>query len=785
MVAIFLSLLLITGFFDAIAQQGNSSVSLGSFLSPNANPYWLSGSGQFAFGFYKRDGGFAIGIWLEKSRQKTVVWTANRDTQPLSRNVTLLLTNEGRLILEQEQGQQIVLTNSPFSGSSASMLDTGNFVLYDSNSAVIWQTFDSPTDTILPGQPLLAGIELASSISETNHASGDFRLAMQRDGNLVQYPSFIPRKSAYAYWSTATYTVGDNVSLNLDRGGQLFLLNSTGLNIMNLSVPRNHFNNFPLYRLTLDFDGILRLYSHGLNEDDDWSIEWSPSSNKCDPKGLCGLNAYCTIQEQKAVCTCPPGFYFLDGYDLERGQHNLGCKRNSSTDGCTSKNGETIDTLQELESVEWEDNPYSTLSLTKTDCRESCLKDCKCIAALFKDKECRKQKFPLRFGRERQGNSGTTIIKVRFGSSECTQVSRGRKKQLGLGVLIGSFALLILLALSAFLILRYRRWSYKKVRYEVNEGLVEDVSLRAFTYSQLEVATNGFVEQLGRGSFGTVFKGALSNGQRKIAVKRIEKMAAEGDLEFRNEMRSIGRTHHRNLVQLLGYCHDGPNRLLVYEYMSNGTLSNYLFKSQIKPNWEERIKISLNIARGILYLHEECETQIIHCDLNPNNILIDEQGRAKIADFGLAKLLMPDHSKTVTGIRGTRGYVAPEWHKNLPITVKADVYSFGVVFLVIICCRRSFDSNAPEEEAVLVNWVYDCFKTNEISKLVPEEVDQQSLEMMIRIGLWCIEEDPAARPPIKKVVQMLEGIRYIAIISFTFTPSSPLGSSLSFPQLHF
>ncbi|KAG6673966.1 hypothetical protein I3842_15G018400 [Carya illinoinensis] len=472
------------------------------------------------------------------------------------------------------------------------------------------------------------------------------------------------------------------------------------------------------------------------------------------------------LQEQKAVCTCPPGFYFLDGYDLDRGQHNLSCKRNSSTDGCTSKNGEKIDTLQELVSVEWEDNPYSTLSLTKTDCRESCLKDCKCIAALFKDKECRKQKFPLRFGRERQSNSGTTIIKVRFGSSESTQVSRGRKKQQGMGVLIGSFALLIVLALSAFLILRYRRWSYKKVRYEVNEGLVDDVSLRAFTYSQLEVATNGFVEQLGRGSFGTVFKGALSNGQRKIAVRRLEKVAAEGDLEFRNEMRSIGRTHHRNLVQLLGYCHDGPDRLLVYEYMSNGTLSNYLFKSQTKPNWEERIKISLNIARGILYLHEECDTQIIHCDLNPNNILIDEQGRAKIADFGLAKLLMLDHSKTVTGIRGTRGYVAPEWHKNLPITVKADVYSFGVVFLVIICCRRSFDSNAPEEEAVLVSRVYDCFKTKEISKLVPEEVDQQSLEMMIRIGLWCIEEDPAARPPIKKVVQMLE------VLS-------------SFPQLHF
>ncbi|KAF5467769.1 hypothetical protein F2P56_011987, partial [Juglans regia] len=380
------------------------------------------------------------------------------------------------------------------------------------------------------------------------------------DGNLVQYPSYIPRKSQYAYW--ASNTVGpNNVSLNLDRNGQLFLLNSTGFNIMNFSSQGNSSYN---YRLTLDYDRLLRLYSHGLNQDgDDWSIKWSPQPSKCDPSGLYGINAYCTVQEQKAVCTCPLGFDFLD-----QGRHNLGCMRNSSAIGCPSKNGETVDILQELERVEWEDNPYSILSLTKTECRENYLKDCECEAALFKEKECRKQKFPLRFWRERQGNSGTTIIKVRFGSSNTTQVSKGRKKQQGMGVLFSGFALLvfalIVLAFSAFLILRYRLWSYKKVPYEVNEGLVEDVSLRVFTYSQLEVATNGFVELLGRGSFGTVFKGVLSNGQMKIAVKRLEKVVGEGDVEFRNEMSSIGRTHHRNLVRLLGYCHDDSNRLLVY-----------------------------------------------------------------------------------------------------------------------------------------------------------------------------------------------------------------------------
>jgi serine/threonine protein kinase len=143
---------------------------------------------------------------------------------------------------------------------------------------------------------------------------------------------------------------------------------------------------------------------------------------------------------------------------------------------------------------------------------------------------------------------------------------------------------------------------------------------------------------------------------------------------------------------------------------------------------------------------------------------MDENGCAKISDFGLAKLLMPDHSKTHTGIRGTRGYVAPEWLKNLPITVKADVYSFGIVFLVTICCRRSIDHiNAPQDEVVLVDWVYDCFKSNGLCKLVPEEVNAESLERMVRIGLWCIEEEPAARPSIKKVIHMLEGAVEIPI----------------------
>ncbi|KAB1220869.1 G-type lectin S-receptor-like serine/threonine-protein kinase RLK1 [Morella rubra] len=697
MVAIVLFLLLINEFPVAIAQQRNSIISLNSSLSPNNNPFWLSGSGLFAFGFYKKDEGFAIGIWLEKVRQKTVLWTANRDDPQLPKDVTLLLTSDGRLVLQQKLGQQIALSNAPQPASSASMLNTGDFVLYNSNSTIIWETVDVPTDTILAGQRLLAGNDLVSSISKANHASGKFRLIMQKDGNLVQYPANSPAAPEYAYWNTKTATAGDNVSLNLDSNGQLYLLNTTGFNIKNLNGPSNLSDN-AFYRLTIDPDGILRLYSHSLNQDDDWSIEWLSSSNNCDPIGLCGLNAYCTLMDQEATCVCSPGFAFID-----EGQKDLGCHRNFRPDGCKSKNGETF-YLSELEGLTWEDNPYSTLASTKIACREDCLKDCYCEAALFKDQQCRKQKLPLRFGRRQQVELGTTLIKVGVASSETTQVSTRIKKHMQKDVLIGSSAILafalIVLAITAILIHRHRVWEYRKTNKYGNDELIEDVALRSYTYPELEKVTNGFSDELGKGAFGTVFKGVMSNGRRVVAIKRLEKVVAE--------------------------------------------------------------------ARGILYLHEECENQIIHCDIKPENILLDEHKCPKVADFGLAKLLRPNQSRTYTGIRGTRGYVAPEWHRDLPITVKADVYSYGIMLLEIICGRRKMETDLSEQKVVLANWVYDCFENSELDKLVEdEEVDKSKLERMVRVGLWCIQEEPSLRPSMKKVVLMLEGTVEIP------TPPSP------------
>ncbi|XP_039052539.1 LOW QUALITY PROTEIN: G-type lectin S-receptor-like serine/threonine-protein kinase LECRK3 [Hibiscus syriacus] len=249
----------------------------------------------------------------------------------------------------------------------------------------------------------------------------------------------------------------------------------------------------------------------------------------------------------------------------------------------------------------------------------------------------------------------------------------------------------------------------------------------------------------------------------QVAVKRLNTLVhGHAEKEFKTEVNVIGQTHHKNLVRLLGFCDEGENRLLVYEYLSNGTLASFLFGG-LRPSWIQRTQIAFGIARGLLYLHEECSTQIIHCDIKPQNILLDEYYNARISDFGLAKLLMLNQSQTNTYIRGTKGYVAPEWFRNLPISVKVDVYSFGVLLLELTCCRKSVDmESSSEERAILTDWAYDCYLEETLDLLVENDVDAQhdlaKVERFVQVAIWCIQEDLSLRPTMREVTQMLEGV---------------------------
>ncbi|PRQ49115.1 putative protein kinase RLK-Pelle-SD-2b family [Rosa chinensis] len=738
---------------NAEAKAVPSNISTDSSLTPTSNSSWLSSSGLYAFGFYKQGNGYAVGIVLAGVPEKTVVWTANRNDPLVSNNATLLFTSNG-ISLQSTQGETPVATTTQ-SAFSASMLDSGNFVLYNSDQEIVWQSFDYPTDTILPKQRLKAGAELYSAKSKTNRSKGIFCLSMQTDGNLVQYPV----ATLDAYYASNTPGSGDNVTLNLDADGRLYLLNNTGFTIHNIT--NGSTDEGKSYLVRLDVDGILRLYSYSLKQNGNWSVEWLSTRDKCDPLGLCGFNSYCVLMDMEAECKCLPGFEFITS-----GDQTSGCGRNMIADVCKSENENFTYIMEELPDTRWNNVAYMTWSSSdKEECNKACLEDCNCEAALFADGSCRKQRLPLSHGRRRYDTSNSVFIKVGKSKPPATDNihSKGNKKEGGVAVLIVGVSFTtfgsILLVISVIVFWKHNVWAYKRMN-KLNGDVEwnEDVAPRPYAYEQLEKMTDNFKEEVGRGASATVYKGVMLSSQKLVAVKKLEKVAAEGAKEFQTEMKVIGRTHHRSLVRLLGYCLNGPKKLLVYEYMSNGSLADILFTPERKPHWEERMGIAQNIARGFLYLHEECDTQIIHCDIKPQNILMDEYMCPKISDFGLAKLLQQDQTRTTTGIRGTKGYVAPEWHRKMPITVKADVYSFGIVLLEIVCCRRNVDWSVPEEEAILDELVYHYFESGELGKLLgDEQINRRQFERVIKVGLWCIQDEPSLRPSMKKVLLMLEG----------------------------
>uniref|UniRef100_A0ACD5TH26 Uncharacterized protein n=1 Tax=Avena sativa TaxID=4498 RepID=A0ACD5TH26_AVESA len=291
----------------------------------------------------------------------------------------------------------------------------------------------------------------------------------------------------------------------------------------------------------------------------------------------------------------------------------------------------------------------------------------------------------------------------------------------------------------------------------------------AFRYTDLVHATKNFSDKLGGGGFGSVYKGVLSDSTC-IAVKRLDGVS-QGEKQFRAEVSSIGLIQHINIVKLIGFCCEGDKRLLVYEHMINGSLDSLLFKkssgNDVVLNWNTRYQITLGVARGLSYLHQSCRECIIHCDIKPENILVDASFLPKVADFGLAALVGRNCSRVLTTFRGTAGYLAPEWLSGVAITPKIDVYSFGMVLLEVISGSR----NSPETYNTSGSYYVKYFPIQAIDKLhegdVRSLVDPQlhgdfnlaEAERLCKVAFWCIQDNEFDRPTMGEVVRILEGLQ--------------------------
>ncbi|XP_022682588.1 LEAF RUST 10 DISEASE-RESISTANCE LOCUS RECEPTOR-LIKE PROTEIN KINASE-like 2.3 isoform X2 [Setaria italica] len=284
---------------------------------------------------------------------------------------------------------------------------------------------------------------------------------------------------------------------------------------------------------------------------------------------------------------------------------------------------------------------------------------------------------------------------------------------------------------------------------------------KRYKYSQVTKITSSFSDKLGEGGYGSVFKGRLDDGHQ-VAVKFLHDSKGEGE-DFVNEVMSIGRTSHVNIVSLFGFCLEGSKRALIYEYMPNGSLDKFIYSESPKAvlGWDKLYTIAIGIARGLEYLHHSCNTRIVHFDIKPQNILLDEDFHPKVADFGLAKLCHTKESKlSMTGARGTVGFIAPEVHSRTfgVVSTKSDVYSYGMMLLEMVGGRKNVKSVAQKSsEKYFPHWIYDRVRQGDGLQACEVSSENEGIaKKMSVIGLWCIQILPMHRPTIAKVLEMFE-----------------------------
>ncbi|CAN1312725.1 Protein NSP-INTERACTING KINASE 1 [Linum perenne] len=349
--------------------------------------------------------------------------------------------------------------------------------------------------------------------------------------------------------------------------------------------------------------------------------------------------------------------------------------------------------------------------------------------------------------------------------------NKGHKIALAIGT---SLACICLMAFVLAFLLKWRQRRNQQIFFDVNDRHEELNlgNLKRFPFKELLVATNKFSckNMIGKGGFGNVYKGYLTDGTL-VAVKRLKDgNAAGGEIQFQTEVEMISLAVHRNLLRLYGFCMTGSERLLVYPYMSNGSVATrlkgkeYFGSIYLWPglDWGTRKRIAIGAARGLLYLHEQCDPKIIHRDVKAANILLDDYCEAVVGDFGLAKLLDHRDSHVTTAVRGTVGHIAPEYLSTGQSSEKTDVFGFGILLLELISGLRALEfGKSTNQKGVMLEWVKKIHQEKKLDVLVDKDLknnyDRIELEEMVQVALLCTQYLPSHRPKMSEVVRMLEG----------------------------
>ncbi|KAF7150026.1 hypothetical protein RHSIM_Rhsim02G0073800 [Rhododendron simsii] len=720
----------------------------------------------------------------------TIVWSARRNYVVPNISTTIRLNATGVYI--EDSGGELVWSTPPFRSpvSLLQLQESGNLILLDQFNRSLWESFDYPTDTIVSGQRLPVGQSLVSAISAQNLSMGDYRFTVTDDGG----GDVVMTWNGLTYWTlsmdTSTYEV-----LNLPPLYMVF--NGTGLYLFagNSSVV--------LIKLTLgvsefriaklDYSGRFSIKSYnssrGNSDTSMWVEEFSRPVDECRIPNICSKIGVCSAKPTSSSfqCTCPPGFH-------DNNQTKEGCLPvyDSLPSACNaSGNGDSNVSTSYLELANGMDyflNDFSEpreRGVNLSSCENLCSLNCTCLG-LFHDNSsgsCYLLENHLGSIIASSTTNRMGYIKAQRVTTSASPYGKNDSRGYELTKKEKPFPIagLVLIPSSGFLLITlvgivcYRQRKSRNSLIELEIDGIPGLPVR-FGYKELVAATENFRTQIGSGGFGTVYKGTLP-GESAVAVKKITSLGVEGKREFCTEIAIIGNIRHVNLVRLKGFCAQGRQLFLVYEYMNRGSLDRVLFGNGCVLEWEERFKIALGTARGLAYLHSSCEQKIIHCDVKPENILLDDNLHVKISDFGISKLLSREQSGLFTTMRGTRGYLAPEWLSNSPITDKSDVYSYGMVLLEIVRGRKNWslqihNGNTENDQSSSLSglehstffplFALEMHKQRQYLELVDPRLEgrvtsEEEVEKLVRVALCCVHQDPALRPSMANVVGMLEG----------------------------
>ncbi|KAM3340702.1 L-type lectin-domain containing receptor kinase IV.1-like [Capsicum galapagoense] len=338
-------------------------------------------------------------------------------------------------------------------------------------------------------------------------------------------------------------------------------------------------------------------------------------------------------------------------------------------------------------------------------------------------------------------------------------------------------SLVLLIVATSMVVYYVRRKKYE----ELLEDWEREYRPQRFKYKDLYTVTKGFREKelLGAGGFGKVYKGVMPITNLEIAVKKISHESKQGMKEFVSEIVIIGSIQHRNVVPLLGYCRRKGELLLVYEYMSSGSLDKYLYdRPRVTLDWTQRFKVIRGVASGLFFLHEECDHIVVHRDIKASNVLLDCELNGRLGDFGLARLYSHGTNPQSTRVVGTLGYLAPEHTRTGRATPSSDVFSFGAFLLEVACGRRPIEPRKDDDDHILVDWVYSCWNRGNILEAVDPNLGVDfvpgQVELVLSLGLFCSRPDPSFRPTMRQNLLFLDGVVALPELSALSASSSGL-----------